>query len=123
MSNKIKLASNGCKGNLINYEQNYIVYYLQKELRDDKVLCDKISLELIMPSSNGESVVKSYFMPEPDNVNILIIDLFKGLMKLEKERGTLNLQRLELLKYKFNKLIHDIGIKALHGEYDQGLKI
>jgi hypothetical protein len=121
MLNKIKLASNGCKGNLVHYNQNYIVYYLQKELRNDEILCDKISLELIMPSSNGEAVVKSYFMPEPSNVNILIIDLFKGLMKLEKERGTLNMARVEYLAYSFNKLIKDLGIKALHGEYDKGI--
>jgi hypothetical protein len=76
-----------------------------------------------MPSSNGESVVKSYFMPEPSNVNILLIDLFKGLMKLEKERGTLTMERIAWYQYSFNKVIKDIGVKSLHGDYDKSLNI
>jgi membrane-anchored glycerophosphoryl diester phosphodiesterase (GDPDase) len=65
MTNKILLAKNVSRGNLIspNYEQSYLVYFLPKVVEDGKVvLCEKTRLEIVAPSSNGEAVVKSYQM-------------------------------------------------------------
>jgi len=122
MSNKIILAKSGCRGNLKLYDQNTFVCYLQREIRGEEVLCDKIALEILAPSTTGEMAVKSYYMPEPDNVKVLIIDLLKGLMKLEKERGNLDSERVALYQYQFNKDIVDIGLKARQGVYDEDQK-
>jgi len=123
MSNKIILAKSGCQGNLKLYEQNTFVCYLQREIRENgEILEDKICLELLAPSSNGEMAVKSYYMPKPENVSILILDLFKGLMKLEKERGNLTEQRIDWYRDKFSKALKEIGLDTRKGKYDVSQK-
>ena len=122
MSNKIILAKSGCQGNLKLYEQNTFVCYLLPEIRNDEELCGKIALEILAPSSTGEPAVKSYYMSKPDDVKVLIIDLLKGLMKLEKERNTLTMERIEFYQHQFALAIKGIGLDTKKGKYDVSQK-
>ena len=116
MSEKIKIAQNGSAGNLKLYQQNYYVYYLVPEVKNGEELCGKICLELLAPSSSGEMATKSYYMNDPDNVKVLILDLFKGLMRFEKERNNLSMSKVYWYRHVFDLAIKDIGIKTLKGE-------
>ena len=125
MTNKILLAKNVSRGNLIspNYEQSYYVYFLPKVIEDGKVvLCEKTRLELVAPSSNGESVVKSYQMIDASQIRILILDLIKGYFYHRRSRDELN----DVTKASFiNGLIRECEKEyknVMTGLYDGGLK-
>ena len=121
MTVKLLLAKGVSRGNLIspNYEQYYYVFYLPKVIEGGEVkLCDKIRLELVAPSSNGEDVVKSYQMIDPSQVDLLIFDLMKASAVFHKKKGTFN---IGLFQYNMSKKAKEIADSVAKGVYDNGI--
>ena len=124
MTIKIKLAKNESRGNLISpdFKQSYYVYFLPRVVEDGKVIyCEKGSLEIVSPSSNGEEVTKSYRMIDPAQERLLILDLIKLWMFHKKSKGELN-------EFTMNAFINDlakstlkIGNEVREGTYDNGI--
>ena len=124
MTIKIKLAKNESRGNLISpdFKQSYYVYFLPRVVEDGKVIyCEKGSLELCAPSSDGEEVTKSYRMIDPAQERLLILDLIKLWMFHKKSKGELN-------EFTMNAFINDlakstlkIGNEVREGTYDNGI--
>jgi hypothetical protein len=124
MTNKILLASNVSRGNLITpgYEQSYYVYFLPKVIEEGKVIyTDKLRLELVAPSSNGESVHKSYQMIDPSQEYLLILDLMKGYFFHQKTNGALNDYMVGSYLNKFIKDINKVIKDVREGVYDEGV--
>lgn len=126
MTNKILLAKNISRGNLITpgYEQSYYVYFLPKVVENGKVIyTDKGRLEIVAPSSNGEDVHKSYQMIDPGQERLLILDLIKLWMFHKKEVGELNEFTLRAFVNDLMKKSLEIGQDVQRGIYDDGVKI
>ena len=126
MTNKILIAKNVSRGNLIspNYEQSYYLYFLPKVLDDGKVsLCEKSRIELVAPSSNGEDVVKSYQMIDPAQVELLMYDVFKLWCFHKRYKDEFNDFILNAFINKFVKKSKDIGKDIQEGLYDEGVKL
>lgn len=124
MTNKILLAKNCSRGNLITpgYEQSYYVWFLPKVEENGKVIyTDKVRLELVAPSSNGEEVHKSYQMIDPSQEYLLIVDLIKGYFFHKNAIGELNEFTLNAFINKIMKDTKNEGIKVLEGVYDRGI--
>ncbi len=125
MTVKILLAKNVSRGNLVTpgFEQSYFVYFLPKVLENGKVIyCDKGSLELCAPSSNGEEVVKSYRMVDPSQERLLVLDLIKLWMFHKRSIGELNEFTLNAFINDLMKQSRTIGTDVLKGLYDEGLR-
>ena len=126
MTNKILLAKNGSRGNLISptFEQIYYIYFLPKVLEEDKVIyCEKGSLELVTPSSNGEEVVKSYRMIDPSQERLMILDLIKLYLFHKRYKDELNDFTLNAFVNDLMKQTLKIGKDIQEGVYDNGVKI
>lgn len=91
MVDKILLAKCESQGNLRSGKQSYYMYYYQKILDGDKVIkLDKAVLELVAPSSNGEDVLKSYWMLDPAATRIMLLDMIKLYFYFSFRREELN---------------------------------
>lgn len=124
MTTKILLAKNTSDGNLKEYSQFYYVYFLPKVLEEGKVkYCEKLSLEFVSVSSNGEAVVKSYRMIDPSQVRLMILDLIKGYLFFKRDREELNEFTLMAFANDLFKQTKKIGIEVQEGVYDKGVKI
>ena len=123
MTNKILLAKNISRGNLITpgYEQSYYVYFLPKVVEDGKVIyTDKLRLEIVAPSSNGEDVHKSYQMIDPAQERLLILDLIKGYLFHKRALGQLQEFTLNAVMSDLMKSTLAIGRDVQRGLYDKG---
>lgn len=125
MTNKILLAKNVSRGNLITpkYEQSYYVYFLPKVIENDKVIyTDKGRLEIIAPSSNGEDVHKSYQMVDPSQERLLILDLITLYLFHKRAIGQLKDYTLNAVMSDLMNNTRKIGQDVMRGLYDGGLK-
>jgi len=102
MSNKIQLFKMESEGNLKTMKQAYYGYFLPRE----ENLCEKMSFEILAPSSNGEVVIKSYRMIDPSQVRILILDLIKMYARFLVQKNELN-------EFNINFRHQDLSRKAL----------
>lgn len=93
MTNKILIAKNESRGNLItpDFKQSYFVYFLPRVVEGGKVIyCEKGRLEIVAPSSNGEEVHKSYQMIDPAQEYMLALDIFKLWLYHKNVKDELN---------------------------------
>lgn len=125
MTVKILLAKNESRGNLIDQKlsQAYLVYFLPPVIEDGRiVLCEKGRFEILSPSSNGESSVKSYQMVDPAQERLLILDLIKLWMFHKRFKGELQEFTLNAFVNDLSKQTLKIGREVLEGVYDNGVK-
>lgn len=124
MTNKILLAKNESRGNLItpNMTQSYYVYFLPRVVEGGKVvLLEKGRLSLSAPSSNGEEVVKSYQMIDPSQERLLILDLVKLWLFHKNVKGELNEFTLSAFQNDLAKQVKSLGLDVMRGVYDNGI--
>lgn len=124
MTNKILLAKNESRGNLITpgFQQSYLVYFLPKvEENGVPIYSEKGRLEIVAPSSNGEEVHKSYQMIDPAQERLLILDLIKLYCFHKNVKGELNEFTLGAMASDVMKQTLKIGKKVREGVYDRGI--
>lgn len=116
VTNKLLIAKNESKGNLVQYKQSYYLYFLPRVVEDGKVtLCEKLSLEIVAPSSNGEDVIKSYRMIDPGQTELLIKDLFKAWAFFKLQKDELSEYNYLFWHQKFSKELLEVLKDTLRG--------
>ena len=124
MTNKILLAKNESRGNLITpeFKQSYYVYFLPRVVEGDKVVyCEKGRFTISAPSSNGEEVTKSYQMIDPAQERLLILDVIKLYLFHKNVKGELNDFTLSAFQNDIAKKIKELGVSVMRGEFDNGI--